>query len=81
MAYAQVMAMSGANSCGTTVSYCLTMYNPLMAAKQLRLQKKVTMSAGLFVSYSVANMVALVAYQDDQAPGCQYLDRHTANFG
>lgn len=33
--------------------------------------KRVTASAGLFVMYSVANIVALLSFQDKQAPACE----------
>lgn len=35
--------------------------------------KKVTASAGLFVIYSVANIAALLSFQDKQAPACESL--------
>lgn len=33
--------------------------------------KRVTASAGLFVMYSVANIVALLSFQEKQAPACE----------
>ena len=35
--------------------------------------KRVTASAGLFVIYSVANIVALLSFQDKQAPACEMI--------